>query len=267
MYILYLAGAYTIFLTRTDDFSPSFFVAAPSTFATTSLSSCLQECSRTWHPWGLLYGCIISVFMVMFCFWTYHRQLLSKLDFQWKEHYAYYMVMFTCTCFYQLYICTGNCAFRLWTTGDFRRVSQWNFNNSSFYNMWAIDGLIHASKTGLGSRSPWRSPWVFSLTSSKYRPRYLCGLEGIFVFGDCMFRVDPSGLLTRNGSCPTQSGELTLSDMSIKALAPDVFSNLSSVRWLMCCVMKYVPTTQHVFSKWREDLAGKCSVVTTVSTT
>jgi hypothetical protein len=30
----------------------------------------------------------------------------------------------------------------------------------------------------------------------------------------------------------------------------------------MCCVMKYVPTTQDVFSKRREDLAGKCRVVT-----
>ncbi len=210
-------------------FSPSSFVAAPSTFATTSLSSCLQECSRTRHPWGLLYGCIMCVFMVVFCFWAYYRQLLSKLGFQWKEHYAYYMVMFTCTCFYQLYISTATCAFRRWTTGAFRRVSQWNFNSSSAYTMTAI---VIGSKWGLRSR---RLSRVFSLTSYKYRPRYLCGLEGIFVFGDCMFHVDPSGLLTRNGSCPTQSGELTLSDMSIKALAADVFSNLSSVRWL--CVV------------------------------
>jgi hypothetical protein len=53
---------------------------------------------------------------------------------------------------------------------------------------------------------------------------------GAVVFGDCTFSVDPSGLLTRSGSCSTQSGSLILSSMSIKALAPDVFSNLSSVR-------------------------------------
>jgi hypothetical protein len=29
----------------------------------------------------------------------------------------------------------------------------------------------------------------------------------------------------------------------------------------MCFVMKYVPTTQHVFCKRREYFAGKCSVV------
>ena len=50
------------------------------------------------------------------------------------------------------------------------------------------------------------------------------------VFGDCTFSVDPSGLFTRDGSCLTQSGSLSLSGMGIKALAPDVFSNLSSVR-------------------------------------
>ena len=53
---------------------------------------------------------------------------------------------------------------------------------------------------------------------------------GAVVFGDCTFSVDPSGLLTRSGSCSTQSGSLSLSGMSIKALAADVFSNLSSVR-------------------------------------
>jgi hypothetical protein len=55
-------------------------------------------------------------------------------------------------------------------------------------------------------------------------------VAGAVVFGGCTFSVDPSGLLTRYGSCPTQSGSLSLSGMSIKALAPDVFSNLSSVR-------------------------------------
>jgi hypothetical protein len=53
---------------------------------------------------------------------------------------------------------------------------------------------------------------------------------GAVVFGDCTFSVDPSGLLTRSGSCSTQSGTLYLVGMSIKALAEDVFSNLSSVR-------------------------------------
>jgi hypothetical protein len=84
-----------------------------------------------------------------------------------------------------------------------------------------------AGKTHLHSRSPSR---VSLLTSCTYRPRYLCGFEGDTFFGDCIFRVDPSGLLTRNGSCPTQSGDLSLSGLSIKALAPDVFSNLSPVR-------------------------------------
>jgi hypothetical protein len=51
-----------------------------------------------------------------------------------------------------------------------------------------------------------------------------------FFFGDCIFRVNPSGLLTRNGSCSTESGGLIFIGMSIKELAPDVFSNLSSVR-------------------------------------
>jgi hypothetical protein len=55
-------------------------------------------------------------------------------------------------------------------------------------------------------------------------------VAGAVVFGDCIFRVDPSGLLTRNGSCPTQSGNLSLSAMSIKAFAPDVFSNMPSAR-------------------------------------
>jgi hypothetical protein len=55
-------------------------------------------------------------------------------------------------------------------------------------------------------------------------------VAGAVVFGDCTFSVDLSGLLTRDGSCPTQSGGLSLSGMSIKTLAPDVFSNLSSVR-------------------------------------
>jgi hypothetical protein len=55
-------------------------------------------------------------------------------------------------------------------------------------------------------------------------------VKSAVVFGDCIFSVDPSGLLTRGGSCPTQSEGLSLSGMSIKALAPDVFSNLSSVR-------------------------------------
>ena len=55
-------------------------------------------------------------------------------------------------------------------------------------------------------------------------------VAGAVVFGDCTFSVDASGLLTRYGSCPTHPGSLILYGMSIKALAPDVFSNLSSVR-------------------------------------
>ena len=55
-------------------------------------------------------------------------------------------------------------------------------------------------------------------------------VAGDVVFGGCTFSVEPSGLLTRYGSCPTQSGTLNLYVMSIKSLAPDVFSNLSSVR-------------------------------------
>jgi hypothetical protein len=99
-------------------------------------------------------------------------------------------------------------------------VSRWSLNNSSACK-------VMAGKTDLHSLSPSR---VTLLTLCKYRPRYLCGFEGAIVFGDCIFRVDPSGLLTRNGSCPTKSGSLSLSGLSIKALAPDVFSNLSSVR-------------------------------------
>ena len=125
-------------------------------------------------------------------------------------------------------------------------VSRWSLNNSSAYNL--ITGRTH-----LHSRSPSR---VTLLTSCKYRSRYLCGFEGAIFFGDCIFRVDPSGLLTRNGSCSTKSGSLSLSGMSIKALAPDVFSNLPSVRWRMCCVMKYVPTTQHAFWYTEEGPSG-----------
>ena len=137
-------------------------------------------------------------------------------------------------------------------------VSRWSLNNSSAYN-------CIAGKSHLHFRSSSR---VSLLTLCKYRPQYLCGFEGDIFFGDCIFRVDSSGLLTRNGSCSTKSGDLSLSGLSIKALAPDVFSNLSSVRWRMCCVMKYVPTTQHAFwCKLREELAGKSSVVTTVSPT
>ena len=116
-------------------------------------------------------------------------------------------------------------------------VSQWSLSNSSAYN-------FIAGKTDLHSRSPSR---VTLLTLCTYRPRYLCGFEGHTFFGDCIFRVDPSGLLTRNGTCSTKSGSLSLSGMSIKALAPDVLSNLPSVRSRMCCVMKCVRTTQHVF--------------------
>ncbi len=113
-------------------------------------------------------------------------------------------------------------------------VSRWSLNNSSAYNLMA-------GKTDRHSRSPSR---VSLLTSCTYRPPLppLCP-----VFGDCIFRVDPSGLLTRDGSCPTQSGGLSLSGMSIKTLAPDVFSNLPYARWRTCCVMKYVQTSQHVF--------------------
>ena len=99
-------------------------------------------------------------------------------------------------------------------------VSRWSLNNSNAYN-------IMTGKTDLHSLSP---PRVSLLTSCTYRTRYLCGFEGDIVFGDCIFRVDPSGLLTRDGSCPTKSGSLSLSGLSIKAFAPDVFSNLSSVR-------------------------------------
>jgi hypothetical protein len=99
-------------------------------------------------------------------------------------------------------------------------VCRWSLNNSRAYKV--IPG-----KTGLSLSGPLK---VSLLTSCKYRPRYLCGFEGADFFGDCIFRVDPSGLLTRSGSCSTQSGSLSLSGMSIKALAADVFSNLSSVR-------------------------------------
>jgi hypothetical protein len=105
------------------------------------------------------------------------------------------------------------------STKDFL-VSRWSLNNSSACNL--MEG-----KTHLHSRSP---PRVSLLTSCTYRPRYLCGFEGDIFFGDCIFRVDPSGLLTRNGSCPTKSGDLRLSGMSIKAFAADVFSNLPSAR-------------------------------------
>jgi hypothetical protein len=111
---------------------------------------------------------------------------------------------------------------------------------------WTIQALtkLFRVRQAICSRVSGR---VSSLTSCKCRPRYLCGFEGAAFFGDCMFRVDPSGLLTRNGSCSTQSGSVRLSGMSIKALAADVFSNLSSVRWRIGCVMKCVRTTQHVF--------------------
>ncbi len=151
------------------------------------------------------------------------------------------------------YITSGACT--LMATKAFL-VSRWSLNNSSACN-------LIAGKTDLHSRSPSR---VSLLTSCTYRPPYLCGFEGAIFFGDCVFRVDPSGLLTRNGSCPTKSGDLRLSGMGIKAFAPDVFSNLSSVRWRMCCVMNYVQTTRHVFCcKRREYLRGKCSVLTTLS--
>ena len=134
------------------------------------------------------------------------------------------------------YITSGACS--LMSTKVFP-VSRWSLNNSSAYN-------FIAGKTHLHSRSSSR---VSLLTLCKYRPQYLCGFEGDIYFGDCLFRVDSSGLLTRNGSCPTQSGSLDLSGMSIKAFAPDVFSNLSSVRWRKCFVMKYVRTTLDVFCK------------------
>ena len=113
-----------------------------------------------------------------------------------------------------------------------RLVSRWSLNNSSAYKV--ILGLTHkviTGKTGLLLLGPLM---VSLLTSGKYRFQDtkppLCGFGPVAFFGDCMFRVDPSGLLTRGGSCSTQSGSLSLSGMSIKALAADVFSNLSSVR-------------------------------------
>ncbi len=127
------------------------------------------------------------------------------------------------------YITSGACT--LMSTKDFL-VSPWSLNKSSAYNL--ITG-----KTDLHSRSPSR---VSLLTSCTYRPGYLCGFGAfaVFRFGNCIFRVDPSGLLTRDGSCSAQSGTLWLSGMGIKAFAPDVFSTLPKVRWRMCCVMKYV---------------------------
>jgi hypothetical protein len=131
------------------------------------------------------------------------------------------MTMFTCTYFCRFYIASA--FFTFVTTKPFL-VSRWSLNNSSVYNL--MTGV--AGKTDLHSRSASR---VSLLTSCKYRPRYPCGFEGATFFGDCIFRVDPSGLLTRNGSCSTQSGSyLDLSGLSIKALAPDVFSNMPSVR-------------------------------------
>jgi hypothetical protein len=130
-------------------------------------------------------------------------------------------------------------------------VSRWSLNNSSAYNLMA-------GKTDLDARSPSR---VSLLTSCKFRPRYLCGLGAFALFGDCIFRVDPSGLLTRNGSCPTQSGDLRLSGLSIKALAPDVFSNLPSIRQRICFVMNYVPTTRDVFCCKRRVRTWRVSAV------
>jgi hypothetical protein len=153
------------------------------------------------------------------------------------------------------YITSGACTFMFMATKVFL-VSRWSLNNSSACNL--ISG-----KTDLHSRSPSR---VSLLTSCTYRPRYLCGFEGAIFFGDCILRVDPSGLLTRDGSCPTKSGSLSLSGMGIKAFAPDVFSNLSYVRWRMCWEMKYVQTSQHIFYR-EEGIPGQCSVVTTLSPT
>ena len=103
-------------------------------------------------------------------------------------------------------------------------VCRWSLNNSSAYK-------VITGKAGLLLSS---SLPVSLLTSGKYRfqdtKTPLCGFGPVAFFGDCIFRVDPSGLLTRGGSCSTQSGSLSLSGMSIKALAADVFSNLSSVR-------------------------------------
>ncbi len=144
------------------------------------------------------------------------------------------------------YITSVTCG---WMATKVFLVSRWSLNNSSAYN-------IIKGKTHLHSRSPSR---VSLLTSCTYRPRYLCGL-GLF-FGNCIFRIDPSGLLTRNGSCPTQSGDLSLSGMGIKALATDVFSNLPSARWRMCFVMKYVPTTRDVFCCKRRVRTWRVSAV------
>jgi hypothetical protein len=130
------------------------------------------------------------------------------------------MTMFTCTYFCQFYMASAS--FTFVTTKAFF-VSRWSLNNSSAYNLMA--GVT--GKTHLHSPSPSR---VSLLTLCKYRTRYLCGFEGATFFGDCIFRVDPSGLLTRNGSCPTKSGSLSLSGLSIKALASDVFLSLVSVR-------------------------------------
>ena len=47
-------------LSRSDYFLGLYLVAARWTSAATSFSSCLQPCSRAWHPWGLtcVVGCM-----------------------------------------------------------------------------------------------------------------------------------------------------------------------------------------------------------------
>jgi hypothetical protein len=64
------------------------------TFATTSFSSCLQACSRTWHPWGLspvwLYVLRTCVCMSVFDLRVYDVQLKKKLHLRGRvNNYAF----------------------------------------------------------------------------------------------------------------------------------------------------------------------------------
>jgi hypothetical protein len=84
------------------------------TFRATSFNSCLQACSRAWHPWGLspVWLNVLRTFVCMsvFDFRAYDVQLKTKLQFSGRVNNN--ACAQSCTTFCQLYMSTLYCLMR-----------------------------------------------------------------------------------------------------------------------------------------------------------
>ena len=92
-------------------FSEYFFATAFWTLAATSFSSCLQACSRAWHPWGLspvwLNVLRTCVCIALFDIRAYDRQLKTELHFRGRVNNN--ACDQSCTTLCQLYLASAPC--------------------------------------------------------------------------------------------------------------------------------------------------------------